>query len=464
MRLATPLLLLLLQISLSLSAPSVSPTPSSSSSSSPSSLRGVSPSSLSRYTSRAPVFTCFTGSSVSGAPLSLSHVNDGFCDCTDGSDEPGTNACSVGKFFFCRNVGSKPMRILNSRVDDGVCDCCDGADEPPATCADTCAEHGAKALTSLQQDISNTEAGLLIKQTWVQEAADAKKAKQDEKEAMQAKLAERKAALEVARQLKEREEAKEGAHAEALRAEWMKTHPQQDGGANTEATQQASPASTDDTAAPSGSAASPSPSSASSAEPQENFPYPAEYAAPPADMAAGEENFPYPKEYQFQQDGAPAQEGVDDDGEIEEMLEDEPAEPAPTSSGSTEPTYISEGKSTSTLLSVSSVSFVVYVLRAHHAYLVSRSCVASFVPPSRSSPSPLPFVLLADFRPLPRVLVQLVPLLGLPPPRFYRGHERRGGVGLCLLQRLSLLPRRRDRPPRGRAGRRRTSRTTSRGE
>ncbi|KAK9479803.1 glucosidase II beta subunit-like-domain-containing protein [Lipomyces japonicus] len=63
--------------------------------------------------------------------LSLSKINDDFCDCPDGSDEPGTSACPKGK-FYCLNKGHIPGVLPASRVNDGVCDydiCCNGSDE-----------------------------------------------------------------------------------------------------------------------------------------------------------------------------------------------------------------------------------------------------------------------------------------------------------------------------------------------
>jgi protein kinase C substrate 80K-H len=51
-------------------------------------------------------------------------VNDNACDCSDGSDEPGTSACDF--HFYCE----PEHRYLRSNVvNDGICDCCDGSDE-----------------------------------------------------------------------------------------------------------------------------------------------------------------------------------------------------------------------------------------------------------------------------------------------------------------------------------------------
>lgn len=49
------------------------------------SLRGVHPALVSLYTPQLGKFKCLDGSRA----IDFKHVNDDFCDCSDGSDEPG---------------------------------------------------------------------------------------------------------------------------------------------------------------------------------------------------------------------------------------------------------------------------------------------------------------------------------------------------------------------------------------
>ena len=83
-------------------------------------------------------FSCFDGSAV----LPADAVNDDFCDCADGSDEPGTPACAGVGLFYCRNAESIPKLIYSSHVADGICDCCDGSDEWSSSCPNTCSLDG----------------------------------------------------------------------------------------------------------------------------------------------------------------------------------------------------------------------------------------------------------------------------------------------------------------------------------
>lgn len=61
-------------------------------------------------------FSCLDGSKL----IPFSMVNDDYCDCDDGSDEPGTAACSNGH-FYCLNAGHIPLNLVASRVNDRIC-------------------------------------------------------------------------------------------------------------------------------------------------------------------------------------------------------------------------------------------------------------------------------------------------------------------------------------------------------
>eukprot|EP00013_Stygamoeba_regulata_P009039 CAMPEP_0177688154 /NCGR_PEP_ID=MMETSP0447-20121125/34511_1 /TAXON_ID=0 /ORGANISM="Stygamoeba regulata, Strain BSH-02190019" /LENGTH=298 /DNA_ID=CAMNT_0019198445 /DNA_START=15 /DNA_END=908 /DNA_ORIENTATION=- len=101
-------------------------------------------------------FKCRDGQKT--IPLKL--VNDDYCDCVDGSDEPGTSACHNGN-FYCRNLGHVAASIPSLMVNDGVCDCCDGSDEYATSqqCSNTCIEMGAHQREALKRELEEkTEA------------------------------------------------------------------------------------------------------------------------------------------------------------------------------------------------------------------------------------------------------------------------------------------------------------------
>lgn len=58
---------------------------------------GVAPSDLQKYQPNPMgLFTCLDGE----LSISWSAVNDDYCDCIDGSDEPGTGACPNMRWVF----------------------------------------------------------------------------------------------------------------------------------------------------------------------------------------------------------------------------------------------------------------------------------------------------------------------------------------------------------------------------
>ncbi|KAG8180886.1 hypothetical protein JTE90_018386 [Oedothorax gibbosus] len=145
-------------------------------------------------------FYCLDGS----GQFPFHFVNDDFCDCEDGSDEPGTSACKNG-IFTCLNHGHESVNLPSSRVNDGICDCCDSSDEylSQADCFNNCKELGEEALAAARsvrdkflkgQDIRNEyikigkekkdEYKALLEELYKheQDAVKVKNEKQDEKE------------------------------------------------------------------------------------------------------------------------------------------------------------------------------------------------------------------------------------------------------------------------------------------
>lgn len=85
------------------------------------------------------------GMSSIGDLQQLLIANDDYCDLVDGSDETKTAACShiTSASFVCSPGTATSFSVPLSRVDDGVCDCCDGSDEKgnknmAAPCEDKC--------------------------------------------------------------------------------------------------------------------------------------------------------------------------------------------------------------------------------------------------------------------------------------------------------------------------------------
>lgn len=90
-----------------------------------------------------------------------------FRDCADGSDEPGTAACTLiqqEQLFYCPNEKSTPRYIYASRVGDGICDCCDGSDEwKKGSCTNSCVEEGRVHQQAARLEMESMRKGLLSK-------------------------------------------------------------------------------------------------------------------------------------------------------------------------------------------------------------------------------------------------------------------------------------------------------------
>lgn len=178
--------------------------------------RGVSLSNRSFYDETKP-FTCLDGSKT----IAFDRVNDDYCDCADGSDEPGTAACFNGK-FHCTNAGFKPSYIPSSRVNDGICDCCDTTDEynSGAHCQNTCREMGRKDREEMEKKAEMAREGMLLKQKFIEDAQKGREEKQVKLQELVEKRASVQTQVDALRTDKEAAEAPEKEAKDAHKKEW----------------------------------------------------------------------------------------------------------------------------------------------------------------------------------------------------------------------------------------------------
>lgn len=198
-------------------------------------LLGIAPEDEKYYKASSDWIKCKDGSKK----FSKTQLNDDFCDCPDGTDEPGTSACPLGK-FYCRNSGHTPRFLYSSRVNDAICDCCDGSDEydGKVKCPNTCWEAGKVARDKLKKKIATYQEGVTLRKQDVEQAklslakdeAELLKLKDEEKilKVLVEQLKERKDEIEKAEEKerlrkeieeKERKEAEEKANQEKSKTE-----------------------------------------------------------------------------------------------------------------------------------------------------------------------------------------------------------------------------------------------------
>eukprot|EP00735_Rhodelphis_limneticus_P011274 TRINITY_DN4356_c0_g1::TRINITY_DN4356_c0_g1_i1::g.21168::m.21168 TRINITY_DN4356_c0_g1::TRINITY_DN4356_c0_g1_i1::g.21168 ORF type:complete len:449 (+),score=84.71,sp/A2WNF5/GLU2B_ORYSI/44.51/5e-38,sp/A2WNF5/GLU2B_ORYSI/40.88/5e-28,PRKCSH-like/PF12999.2/4.5e-38,PRKCSH-like/PF12999.2/98,PRKCSH-like/PF12999.2/46,PRKCSH_1/PF13015.1/5.7e+03,PRKCSH_1/PF13015.1/6.3e-27,ATG27/PF09451.5/0.00055,Ldl_recept_a/PF00057.13/1.4,Ldl_recept_a/PF00057.13/12,DUF3584/PF12128.3/3.3,Pox_A_type_inc/PF04508.7/5.5e+02,Po len=180
-------------------------------------LRGVSQEDQALYA--GPTLTCEGGKRI----ISVSLVNDDYCDCADGLDEPGTSACNFK--FYCNNLGHQSQYIYSSRVNDGICDCCDGSDEFTTTkeCKNTCWEMGAQARAEQEEKMKAIEEGSKVRDGLI---ARGKQLKVERKQELETLKAERETIKQEVDRLAELEKQAQEAEDERLAKEQEQKAPE----------------------------------------------------------------------------------------------------------------------------------------------------------------------------------------------------------------------------------------------
>ncbi|KAF2153319.1 hypothetical protein K461DRAFT_267913 [Myriangium duriaei CBS 260.36] len=169
----------------------------------PSRPRGVGPE-FAKFYKDSETFTCISNPSIK---IPFSRVNDDFCDCPDGSDEPGTAACSYLSplspsspgdtgitdtinatlalpGFYCKNKGHTPTYVPFTAVNDGICDydlCCDGSEEYGGLvkCEDKCGPIGQQARKDAEARQKTLSAATRKRKELVTDAARLRKEIED---------------------------------------------------------------------------------------------------------------------------------------------------------------------------------------------------------------------------------------------------------------------------------------------
>ncbi|CAI4226592.1 unnamed protein product [Auanema sp. JU1783] len=162
-------------------------------------------------------FQCLDGTKI----IPANQINDDYCDCPDGSDEPGTSACPQA-VFFCTNVGHEGYYIPSSRVNDGICDCCDGSDEYQSnSCQNICDELGRSAREERERKATVARNGFKIRQEKALEAQKLKKEKEESVIPLRAEKDSLQPQKQELERIKKEAEDREKALTDAHRDKWI---------------------------------------------------------------------------------------------------------------------------------------------------------------------------------------------------------------------------------------------------
>ncbi|KAI1316738.1 hypothetical protein EDD11_009554 [Mortierella claussenii] len=182
-------------------------------------IHGVAPSRLKLYKpDNKDHWRCLDGSKT----IPFKAINDDYCDCPDGSDEPGTSACG-NAYFYCANIGHVSSYIQTSRLNDGVCDqeCCDGSDEYNriVECPNICEQVGAEARKERERLRKALKKGSKVRDNYVAFGKNAKGRLQDQLDALQKKADQIKQTAATAQDALNAVKAKQQEYLESTKAE-----------------------------------------------------------------------------------------------------------------------------------------------------------------------------------------------------------------------------------------------------